>query len=340
MFPSGLAGFGVSVMLLAVSGLQDAPLRALADARGKLIGTAVNTTVLARDARYSGLVASTFSSVTPENVMKWQLVEPERGVYNYGPADQLVDFARANGQSVRGHTLVWHNQVPRWVTSGDFSGAELADVLHAHIAEEVNHFAGELYAWEVVNEPFNDNGTWRNSIWYRSMGPDYVAQALQWAHAADPTTKLYLNDYNIEAINPKSDALYALAHDLLAHGVPLDGIGVQAHLRIQSTFPASLTANLQRFADLGLDVAITEADVRMMMPPDDDKLARQADYFQSLMRSCLAVDRCVSYTVWGFTDAHSWVPNAYRDQGAATLLDYAYNAKPAFATLRETLMSP
>ena len=333
-------GLAFALLLMAVPDMQDAPLRSLADARGKLIGTAVNTDVLATDAVYSGMVASMFSSVTPENVMKWQLVEPRRGVYNYGPADQLVDFARTNGQRVRGHTLVWHNQIPAWVTSGGFSDAELADVLHTHITEEASHFAGELYSWDVVNEPFNDNGTWRDSIWYRSIGPDYVAQALEWAHDADPTAKLYLNDYNIENINSKSDALYALAQDLLSRGVPLDGIGVQAHLAIRSTFPSSLTANLQRFADLGLDVAITEADIRMPMPPDDARLAMQADYFRSLMDSCLAVDRCVSYTVWGFTDAHSWVPFAFRDQGAATLLDGAYNPKPAYAALRETLGSP
>src|ERR1700704_485946 len=111
---------------------------------------------------------------------------------------------------VRGHTLVWHNQLPAWLTSGGFSDADLADVLHTHVTDEASHFAGQIYAWDVVNEPFNDDGTWRSSIWYRAMGPEYVAMSLQWARAEDPAAKLYVNDYNVEAINPKSDALYAL----------------------------------------------------------------------------------------------------------------------------------
>jgi endo-1,4-beta-xylanase len=330
----------VAAFVVASSSLQDAPLRSLADARGKLIGTAVDTTTLANDAGYRDLLGATFSSVTPENVMKWQRTESQWGAPDYAAADQLVEFARANHQSVRGHTLVWHNQVPTWLTNGGFSDAELADLLHTHVADEVTHFAGEIYAWDVVNEPFNDDGTWRSSIWYRAVGPDYVALALQWAHMADPAAKLYVNDYNVESINKKSDALYALAQDLLARGVPLHGIGIQAHLGIQYAFPVSLTANLQRFADLGLDVAITEADVRVPLPADSDKLTTQAAYYRDLMHSCLAVDRCVSFTVWGFTDAHSWVPYSFSGQGAATLFDAALQGKPAYFAVREALNPP
>src|SRR5262249_37244936 len=168
--------------------------------RHKLIGTAVNTTVLANSPSYRDFVASAFSSVTPENVMKWQLVERQWGKPDYSAGDQLVEFGHANNQAVRGHTLVWPNQLPAWLTSGGFSDTELADLLQAHIADEAGHFAGQLYAWDVVNEPFNDDGSWRSSIWYQAMGPDYVAMALEWAHAADPSAKLYINDYNIETV--------------------------------------------------------------------------------------------------------------------------------------------
>ena len=315
----------------------DSSLRSGGDARNKLIGTAVNTTVLRTDPGYRDFLAREFSSVTPENVMKWQVVEPQRGKPDYTAADQLVQFAQANNQAVRGHTLVWHKQLPAWLAAGGFSSSDLADLLHAHIGDEVSHFAGEIYAWDVVNEPFNDDGSWRNSIWYQAMGSDYVAMALQWAHEADPSAKLYLNDYSTEGIGAKSDAMYALAADLLARGVPLDGVGFQAHLGLQYGFPDSLTANLQRFADLGLDVAITEADVRMPLPADSGKLARQADYFGRLLASCLAVDRCVSFTVWGFDDSHSWVPGAFQGQGAATLLDEAFAPKPAYDALRDAL---
>ena len=315
------------------------PLRTLSTPLDKFIGTAVNTSVLAADPKYATLVGDEFSSVTPENVMKWQLVEPRRGDFSYAAADGLVQFASDHGQSVRGHTLVWHNQLPTWLTTGSFSDSELADILHAHVTDEVTHFRGQIYAWDVVNEPFNDDGSWRNSLWFKAIGPDYVARALTWAHEADPDARLYINDYNVESINPKSDALYALAQDLLVHGVPLQGIGIQGHLSLQSPFPTTLEQNLQRFADLGLDVAITEADVRTPVPVGQADLTKQAEYFAQMLSACVDVDRCVSFTVWGFTDAHSWVPSAFAGQGAATLLDEQLQPKPAYRALMEILRS-
>jgi endo-1,4-beta-xylanase len=266
-------------------------------------------------------------------------VEPRRGNLAYAAADSLIQFANDHNQRVRGHTLVWHNQLPTWLTQGSFSDSELADILHAHVTDEVSHFRGQIYAWDVVNEPFNEDGTWRDSVWFRAIGPDYVASALTWAHEADPDARLYINDYNVESINPKSDALYALARDLLASGVPLQGVGIQSHLALQNAFPATLEPNLQRFADLGLEVAITEADVRIALPVSGVELTGQADYFSRLLSACLAVDGCVSYTVWGFTDAHSWVPSRFAGQGAATLFDEQLQPKPAYSALTDLLRS-
>src|SRR5689334_17404647 len=134
---------------------QDATgLRSLGDAHGKLIGTAVDMNVLASDDQYRTLLASHFSSVTPENVMKWGPVESVQGQPDYSAGDRLVQFAQANGQQVRGHTLVWHNQLPGWLTGRSFSDAELAQILQSHVTDEATHFAGQLYAWDVVNEAF------------------------------------------------------------------------------------------------------------------------------------------------------------------------------------------
>jgi endo-1,4-beta-xylanase len=312
-------------------------LRELANVHGKRIGSAVNTHLLASDAAYGAVLAREFSSVTPENVMKWVLVEPQRGVFDYAAADSLVKFARQHDQVVRGHTLVWHNQVPAWLTQTSFSQAELADILRAHIAEEASHFRGAIDAWDVVNEPFNEDGTWRDTIWFQALGPDYVGLAFEWAQAADPQARLYLNDYNVESINPKSDAMYALVQDLLARGVPLHGVGFQAHLAMELEFPHTLRDNLERFAALDLDVAITEADVRMVMPPSPEKLATQADYFARLMRTVLDVPRCVSFTLWGFTDAHSWIPGWYQGYGAATVFDARLQPKSAYSAVSEVL---
>ncbi len=312
-------------------------LRELADVHHKRVGSAVNTNLLASDAAYRAVLAREFSSLTPESVMKWALVEPQRGIFSYAAAESLVDFARQHDQVVRGHTLVWHHQLPAWLTEASFTPTEVADILHEHVVEEASHFRGAIDAWDVVNEPFNEDGTWRDTIWYRALGPDYVSLAFEWAQAADPHARLYLNDYNVESINPKSDAMYVLVQDLLARGVPLHGVGFQAHLALELEFPHTLRDNLERFAALDLDLAITEADVRMLLPATPDKLATQADCFARLTRTCLEVPRCVSFTLWGFADSHSWIPGWFQGYGAATVFDDRLQPKPAYTAVSEAL---
>ena len=304
---------------------------------GLRIGTAVDTDVLAADAAYRQTIIDQFSTVTPENVMKWQLVEPVQGQFDYAAADGLVRFAQRHDDKVRGHTLVWHNQLPNWLTGGSFTNEQLRDLLRKHITDEVTHFRGKIWAWDVVNEAFNEDGTLRDTIWRTALGDGYIADAFRWAHRADPDAKLFYNDFNIEGVNAKSDAVYNLVNQLRAEGVPIDGVGIQGHLGAQFGFPGQVTENLQRFADIGVDTAFTEVDVRMVLPPDDQKLAIQADYYSRLMQSCLTVRRCVSYTVWGFTDAHSWVPGFFTGQGAACLYDENLQPKPAWFALRDLL---
>jgi endo-1,4-beta-xylanase len=307
-------------------------------AQRPLIGTAVNTDLLGSDATYTSILDREFNSVTPENAMKWESVERERGVLDFSAADRLVAHARAHRQVVRGHTLVWHNQLPAWLTSGTFTDEELEAILHEHITDEVSHFRGRIYAWDVVNEAFNEDGTLRDTLWLRRLGPGYIAKAFRWAHEADPRARLYYNDYNLESIGPKSDAAIALVQDLRRQGVRIDGVGFQGHLGIQYPYPDTLTDNLRRFAALGVDVAITEADVRMILPVTPEKLATQAEQFAAMLESCQAVRRCVSYTVWGFDDGHSWVPGVFAGEGAATPFDESYRPKPAYFALRDALV--
>jgi endo-1,4-beta-xylanase len=341
-------GAWVSAVLVALGMLVAAPAAPAGDGHGQqqglrdvarrpLIGTAVDMSALANDATYKAAIAREFNIVTPENVMKWETVEPQQGVTDFSQGDALVRFARANHQSVRGHTLVWHSQLPAWLTSGTFTPAELRDILRRHIFEEAGHFRGRIYAWDVVNEAFNEDGTLRPTIWLTALGPGYIADAFRWAHQADPDAKLYYNDYNLEAIGPKSDAALALVAQLKAQHVPIDGVGFQGHLGIQYPYPDTFGDNLERFAAAGVDVAITEADVRMVLPVTPEKLAAQATYFGDMMRSCVAVRRCVSFTLWGFTDKYSWVPGFFDGQGAATPFDEAFQPKPAYFALRDAL---
>jgi endo-1,4-beta-xylanase len=336
-----IASIGYAASLPASAGPDravpaDAPLRVLAKRADLLVGTAVDADAFAAEIPYRERIATEFSSITAENVMKWQLVEPTRGTLDFTAADRLVAAAQQNRQGVRGHTLVWHNQLPTWLTEGVDSGAinsaQLREILRRHIIDEVSHFRGKIYQWDVVNEVIDDNANLRDTIWLRNLGPGYIADAFRWARQADPHVKLFLNDYNVEAGNAKSDAYFRLAQDLLRQHVPVDGFAAQGHLAIQDGLPTAgaVTANLKRFEALGLDTSITEADVRMILPADPVKLAAQAQGYSAILQGCLLARRCTSFTVWGFTDLHSWVPGFFDGQGAACLLDESYAAKPAY----------
>lgn len=328
-------------------------LRALAAPIGLKFGTAVIPFDL-NHAAYAKIAGEQFSSVTPGNEMKWQVVEPTQGAYNWAPADRLVTFARHHGQLVRGHVLMWRNQLPNWLTTGvsngTISNSQLRDLLHKHITDEVTHFKGKIWQWDVANEFFTDSNPSTinpNDFWISHLGTGILADAFRWAHAADPHALLFYNDYNIageDGSNAKSDAVYAFVRQLKAQGVPIDGVGDQGHLATRYGFPTTMTEDLRRYAALGLKVAITEADVRTpvnnptdQVPTDPLSLAAQPYYYSKMLMACLAVRECISFTAWGFGDADSWVPGFSKGNGYATIYDVNLNAKPVFADLQDAL---
>jgi endo-1,4-beta-xylanase len=345
-------------------------LRALGARHDLYIGTAVDMAALndAADPQYRELVASEFSTVTAENVMKWESLEPTRGTYNWGPADQLVDFARRNKQLVRGHVLVWQNQLPSWLTTGvdngTISDAELRDLLRNHITNVMRHFKGRIWQWDVVNEAASD--PWDSpptihlkGFWAQHLGPTYVADAFRWARAADPKALLFYNDYNIEAFgdegpSDKTMFVYNMVKQLRADGVPIDGVGSQGHLGTQyGNYHAFQVADaLNRFARLGVATSMTEVDARSQLTEGvkagdefeiNPRLQASAYNFSVLMQGCLASRHCLSYTVWGFTDKHSWVPTWFTNpdgtpaEGLATLYDENYQPKKAYHTIKADL---
>jgi len=333
---AAVCGLLVAVGMVAVAAPAQAsgPLNDHAAAHGKFIGNAVDNYELA-DSAYPPVIASEFGQLTPANAMKWDATEPNRGQFNYARGDEIVNLARQNGQTVRGHTLVWHNQTPSWVQN--LSAAELRTALVNHITNVVGHYEGQLYAWDVVNEALNEDGTLRNSFWLQKLGEGYIADAFRAARAADPDVKLYINDYNTDGTGAKSDGMYRLVQSLQAAGVPIDGVGFQSHLAVQYGFPTNMRQNLQRFADLGLDVAITELDVRMQLPTSSAKLTTQANYFRDVTLACLAVARCVGVTMWGYTDKYSWVPDTFPGEGAALVADANFQRKPAYTAMHDAL---
>jgi endo-1,4-beta-xylanase len=313
--------------------LPGPPLRELAKQRGLEIGTAVRGDVLKRNRAYRQTVAAQFSTVTPENEMKWYAIEPERGRFAFGPADDIVDDARDADQKVRGHTLVWHAQLPQWVR--ELGADALRQAMREHIHAVMGHYDKDVGVWDVVNEPISDDGGLRPSVFMRRLGPGFIADAFRTARAADADAKLYLNEIGAEGINAKSNRLYEIVRDLKAQGVPIDGVGFQTHANLDG-LRGDFVANMQRFRALGLDVAITEADVGIPMPPDAAKLEAQARIYAQIVRSCLAVD-CRSLTFWGFTDGRSWISETQAGMGAATLLDEQLAPKPAFGAVQRAL---
>lgn len=325
-------------------------LRALAAKTGLYIGTAVNMDLLGTNEQYTQIAADEFSSVTAENVMKWGEIEPTRGTYNWEPADRLVRFAKKNKQLVRGHTLVWHSQLPSWLSpdgsSTELSDAEVKAVVKRHIQAQMRHFKGDIWQWDVVNEAFNDDGTPRETVFYKAWGGmSYIADVFRWAHEADPKALLFYNDYNLEFTGPKSDAVYAMVKQLKAQRVPIHGVGFQGHLSTQYGYP-DLLNNLQRFAALGQKVALTEVDVRTPTQPDAvntpvNELApyAQESYWSRSLKACLAVRNCISFTPWGISDGYSWVPGFFTNpqEGAALLWDEEFNSKGEYFVLQQDL---
>jgi endo-1,4-beta-xylanase len=308
-------------------GHKDRPVREL-PRLGPLAGVAVRADLLGDKGYAAALTA--FSSVTPENELKWEDVEPGNGSYDFGPADRIVDFARAHGMAVRGHTLVWHLQNPGWLNG--LSRAQLRAALADHISTVMGHYAGRISEWDVVNEAVGDEGEPRPSLWLSKLGIGYIALAFRLAHQADPSAKLFYNDYGAEGMGRKADAVYALVATLRRAGVPIDGVGLQGH--VDTTPPPGYARNVARFAKLGLSVELTELDVRTKT---DDAAAR-ADQAQQYTRLVAGCPQCTRFTVWGLDDADSWVPTAYPGFGQATLLDGELRPKPAFDAFRTALL--
>jgi endo-1,4-beta-xylanase len=302
-------------------------LHALAAAKGKYFGSATDNPELSDTAYTAILGGGEFGQTTPGNTLKWDATEPARGSFDFTRGDAVVSWAQQHDLEVRGHTLVWHNQLPGWV--GSLPAAEVRAAMENHVTQVATHYRGQVTAWDVVNEPFNEDGTFRASPFYNAMGSAYIAHALRAARAADPDAKLYINDYNTDGLGAKSDAMFNLVKSLQAQGVPIDGVGFQAHLAIQYGFPSQMQQNLQRFADLGLDVAITELDVRMILPRDAAKEATQAQYYTNVVKACMAVTRCTGITIWDYTDKYSWIPAVFSGEGSALPWDENLQKKPA-----------
>lgn len=301
-------------------------------------GVAVEPHYLA-DPLYVEQLLLHFNAITPENTGKWVHIHPKRKQYDFSGMDTVVDFAQKHDLVVRGHALVWHHQNPGWLTNGMWLEHEAREELFKHIDAVVSRYKGKILRWDVVNEALADNGEMRGTQWFYLLGENYLADAFHRAHANDPEALLYYNDYGISDCGDKANAAYQLMRRLLNADVPVHGIGFQGHYEVKNPVDLHcLNDNINRMGELGLEVQITELDIRLEMANlDDDLAAKQADQYRQLMGLLATNEYLNGITVWGLSDAHSWVPSWFQGQGSALLFDESLVPKPAMADVQSSL---
>jgi len=319
-------------------------LQKLANARPRplYVGTAVALNPLLSERNYRELALDQFGMWTPENELKPQFIHPQPSTYSFQEADLLINTALKNNIAIHGHTLVFGEANPRWMQNA--LPAKRKSIMTSHITNIMLHFKGRVREWDVINEPLSDNDTdyengadgLRHHIWYQGMGKEYIPIALRAAHAADPGSKLYINDYGLEADGERWYALMRLVTQLRSQGVPLNGIGFEAHVYDSADHiePAVLKRHIEQLAQLGLISRISEIDVHGENP------RQQAFEYDGVLRACLEEPTCTAYSTWGITDRYGSTTdtNVYPlNYGDDLLWDTDFRPKVAYMKLTETL---
>jgi endo-1,4-beta-xylanase len=318
------AAAGAAVLVASPASGAASTLAAAAQQSGRYFGTAVAANKLS-DSTYVNILNREFDMVTAENEMKMDATEPQQGRFSYTNADRIVNQARNQGKRVRGHALAWHSQQPSWMQN--MSGSALRQAMLNHVTQVATYYRGKIYAWDVVNEAYADgsSGGRRDSNLQRT-GNDWIEAAFRAARAADPGAKLCYNDYNTDDwTHAKTQGVYRMVQDFKQRGVPIDCVGLQSHFNPQSPVPSNYQTTLQNFANLGVDVQITELDI-------EGSGQTQAQQYQGVVQACLAVSRCTGITVWGIRDTDSW-----RASGTPLLFDGSGNKKAAYNSVLSAL---
>jgi endo-1,4-beta-xylanase len=333
---------------LPVASALGTPLRRLAAERGISIGSATDVWPPLHDSGFESLLGEQFDTAAPTEFY-WATTRGEDKDYYFVPSDLMVNYATVHKQKLTGYFLMWDFELPQWVNKIAETGdkAALGATVDDHIKTLVSRYKGRMNAWVVANEaiwgPDETNGKgarFGDSIWNDVLGPEYIERAFKVAHEADPQAVLIYNETGAETLGEKSDFLHKMASDFVARGVPIGGIGLQFHLNA-SKLPkiADVKANMERLAALGLDLYITELDVSLadLKTTEAEKQKVQAGVYTDVLRTCLAIPKCRSYTVFGFTDRYGW-----DELGDATPLvfDKDYHAKPAFFAVQSELAKP
>jgi len=326
---------------------DDAPssVRGLADQLGVYVGAGF---VEGRHtAEFRSIVASEYNSLTAG--LYWTESEPQRGQFDFSAADDALAVAEAAGLRVRGHPLVWGRlALPQYVQDAS-SAQELRAMMREHISTVVGRYRGRIEQYDVVNEPItfagapgDDGNGLAEYVFTDLLGPGYIREALEIAHAADPAAKLFINDFFVMRPGAKQDFFFELARQLVESGAPLHGVGFQGHITPPfdpNYLPsaAEIGAAIDRFAALGLEVEITEIDVTLSDPAN--QLEYQAQIYRDLAEACFRRAACPGITTWGISDAYTWIEGFFSVQGAPLPYDESFAPKPAWGAIREALIA-
>lgn len=302
------------------------------------VGAAISPALLTNKPVYRQTLEREFSSITSENHLKMHHVHPEKDRYDWSGGNTIVDFANQTGKRMHGHTLLWHEAVPNWVKT--FQGDSLAweSLVRDHIQTVVKQYRGKIAAWDVVNEAFMDDGTLRKSIWSEHLGPDYMARCFQYARQADPTVKLFYNDYGQEYSAKKLAAMLAMVTDFKKRGIPIDGVGLQMHTHIDHP-DAQIQDAIRQAAATGLLVHLSELDIRINQAkkpnfvPTDDHWQRQKAKFSAIAsayRTLVPKAQQHGITTWNVSDGDSWIPKFCQCQDFPLPFSGEFTKKPAY----------
>jgi len=316
----------------------------LAAAKGITFGTCVNSQWFygQTGADYDTILKREFGMIVAENEMKVDAIEPSQNSFSFSNGDKLVNFAMQNNMKVRGHTLVWHSQLPGWMGNWNGSRDGLVSAMNNHITKTMDHWKGKIAEWDVVNEACDDSGNGlRRSVWTNKIGNDFIDIAFQTARKADPSALLFYNDYNIEDMSGKANTAYNMIKSMVQRGIPIDGVGFQCHFinGMSSSQLSAIEQNIKRYAELGLQVSITELDIRMNDSENQNSgFQTQASNYRSLMEIALRNPNVKTFVVWGFTDKYSWIPGTFPGTGRGLIYDSNLKPKPAYDAIKDVLM--
>jgi endo-1,4-beta-xylanase len=342
---SAESDFSNVVMVTTTGTIIDTDVNLKDKAAGNFfVGAAVSTNRLTGG--YNHLLTTEFNSITAESEMKMRTIFLGPGDYNWTRPDALVDYATDNNLNIHGHALVWHVEVPDWMTTFTGSNEEFEQIIEDYIKAVVQRYAGKITSWDVVNEAINDGGGVRNTIFLEKLGPDYIAKCFQWAREADPDVLLFYNDYNTPADLTKQNDVYALIDELQADNVPIDGLGLQMHISIDSPTRQQIQEDVDKALERNLIVHFSELDVRVN--PDGREvvgsLTEERDFAQRLkykevvdLYSDIPDPFKYAITVWGIRDPDSWIINQYDRPDWPLLFDASFNRKSAHTGFLEGL---